>query len=584
MMKPFALALCALSLSVTMTGIGAVTSAAAAPAEADFARYQPAATYDGISSSSLYVPMRDGVRLAVRIDRPTQGGKIVEGRFPVIWHHTLSISQQTSDGAGGRISDFRRVQELVRHGYVVVQVARRGNGQSTGVRRGYHDRNEAQDAFDMTQWLARQPWSTGKVGVYGCSNTGDAALHVMTMRPPALAAVFAGCFSWHKYDAFRRGGIFAQWGTGPTRTVEDDMKLSPVDGDEGKTILREAAEEHLLSTPLFEMWKQLPYRDSWSPLVASRFWAEGSAASYAEQIRLSGVPLYIQGGWRDELRDQAFIAHANVPGSRVVIGPWKHCDSDDFALLEEMHRFFDRHLKGVDTGIDKDAPIHYYTVNAPEGTQWRATAQWPLPQTRMQPLFLNGAVLSPRAARARPVSFAARYDVACPEAGSGSRVQPCHVAGSGASMAGPALAADTEVTGNAIADLWIASDQPDANIFAYLEDVAPDGSVTVVTEGRLKASLRKEATAPWTMPEGVPWHRAYAQDAQPLKPGEAVRLRFDMMPTSYVFRKGHRMQITLTGSDHRERARDIATPPRITLYSDPARPSSVAIPVIPAGR
>src|SRR5690606_1629981 len=111
---------------------------------------------------------------------------------------------------GHGISEF---PNLAHHGYVVVQVARRGLGQSFGVRRGYHDRNEAQDAYEITQWLAEQPWSDGRVGVYGCSNSGDAALHVMSVRPPALKAVFAGCFSWHKYDAFRRGGIFAQWGT-----------------------------------------------------------------------------------------------------------------------------------------------------------------------------------------------------------------------------------------------------------------------------------------------------------------------------------------------------------------------------------
>lgn len=574
-------ALAAALLALTAMASGTAT---AAPTDSSFGHYQPKQDYDGIHSASLYVPMRDGVQLAVRIDRPMKDGKIVQGRFPVIWHHTLSISQLTADGAGGRVSGFRQMQELVRYGYVVVQVARRGNGQSTGVRRGYHDRNEAQDAFDMTGWLAKQDWSNGKVGVYGCSNTGDAAMHVMTMRPPALKAVFAGCFSWNKYDAFRRGGIFAQWGTGPTRTVEDDMKVSPVDGDEKKVILREAAEEHQLSTPLFDMWKQLPYRDSWSSLVASRFWAEGSASSYADQIRLGAVPLYIQGGWRDELRDQAFIAHRNVPGSRVLIGPWAHCNSEDFALLEEMHRFYDRYLKGIDTGIDAQAPIHYFTVNAPKGSEWRATTDWPLKAAKMTPLYFATGKLATAPVRSKPVSFKARYDIACPDAGSGSQVQSCHVAGSGVSMAGAPVAADTEVTGNALADLWISSDQSDANIFAYLEDVAPDGTVRVVTEGRLKASLRKEAQAPWSMPPGVPWHQAYKEDAQPLKAGEPTHLRFDMMPTSWVFQKGHRMQITLTGSDHRERARDMATPPSITLYADAAHPSQVAVPVIPAGQ
>ena len=140
------------------------------------------------------------------------------------------------------------------------------------------------------------------------------------------------------------------------------------------------------------------------------------------------------------------------------------------------------------------------------------------------------------------------------------------------------LTRDQEVTGNAIADLWIASSGTDANIFAYLEDVAPDGSVTVVTEGRLRASLRAEATAPWKMPAGVPWHRAYREDARPLDPGKPVELRFDMLPTSWVFKAGHRIQITVTGSDHRERERDIQPAPAVTIYADANHPSRVTLP------
>lgn len=557
-----------------------VASASAQGPSPEFGAYRPAPEYSETHSSSLYVPMADGVRIAMRIDRPARNGKPVEGKFPVIWHHTLSISQLTQDGAGDRVSDFRRMPELVKQGYIVVQVARRGNGQSFGVRRGYNDRIEAQDAYEINEWLAHQPWSTGKVGIYGCSNTGDAAMHALTMRPPSLAAVFAGCFSWNKYDAFRRGGIFAQWGTGPTRKIEDDIALSPVDGDEDKMLLRQAAEEHLKSTPLFEMWKQLPYRDSWSPLVMSRFWSEGSSASYQGQIRASGVPLYIQGGWRDELRDQGFTAHRNIPGSRVVMGPWKHCDSDEFALLDEMLRFFDTHLKGKDTGLADDAPIHYYTFNAAPGTEWRATTQWPLPGTSTQRWYLAGQRLTTRQVNAKPARFTARYDVNCPDAGTGSRVQPCHVPGSGVSISGAPLDRATQVTGHPVVDLWIRSTGSDANVFAYLEDVAPDGTVQVVTEGRLKASLRNEAQAPWALPADIPWHRAYKEDAAALVPGEAAKLSFDMMPTSWIFRPGHRIQITITGSDHRERARDLETPPAISVLMDRAHPSSIALPVV----
>lgn len=555
-------------------------SVADSPASSTFGHYAPAPQFDEMVSSSQYVTMRDGVRLAVRIDRPARNGLPVEGRFPVIWHHSLSISQQAADGAGDRVSDYRRLPELTRYGYVVVQVARRGNGQSFGAMRGYHDRNEAQDAFEMTQWLARQPWSDGNVGVYGCSNTGDAAMHVLTVRPPALKAVFAGCFSWHKYDAFRRGGIYAQWGTGPSRTIEQDMALSPVDGDEDKTLLAKAAREHQNSTPLFEMWQQLPYRDSWSPLVASRFWGEGSVASYAEQVRLADVPVYIQGGWFDELRDQGIAAHLNIPGSRLVIGPWKHCDNDDFALLQEMHRFFDRYLKGIDTGIADETPIHYFTMNAPGGGEWRSAATWPVAGAQSRLLYFDEAGLTTSPGAAWQQNFRADYSVSCPDAGTGPRVQPCHVAGAGPSFATPVLREATEVTGDPLVEVWVSADAPDANVFVYLEDVAPDGSVRVITEGRQKASLRALQQAPWALPEGVPWQRSFAEDRAELVPGEPVKLTFALMPTSYVFQPGHRIQVTITGADHRERVRDPAEPTAITLLGGPGRESTVTLPVV----
>ena len=578
-------ALSALALSFLAAGAAAQDRAtpppALAPAQAasSFGHYQPPRQFSGQVTNSFYVPMRDGTKLAVLVARPAQDGKPVDGRFPVIWHHSLSATQQEGDGVGPRKGGFGSMPLLTQYGYVVVQVARRGNGQSFGTMRGYHDRNEAQDAYELIEWLAAQPWSDGNVGQYGCSNTGDAAMHALTMRAPHLKAVFAGCFSWNKYDAMRRGGIFAQWGTGPTRSIEQDMAVPPVDGDPGKVMLRAAAEQHQRGVPLFDVWKALPFRDSFSPQLQSPFWAEGSASSYKPQILLGGVPLYIVGGWRDELRDQGLIARMNIPGARMLIGDWLHCQNDGFALAEEAHRFFDRHLKGIDTGIDRDAPIHYFVTGAGE---WRQTSQWPLPQAAQLPFALSAKGLVQGAAGGAPLKqdFAVDYAVSCPEGGSGATVQPCHVPGKGFSLAGKLLAKPVEVTGHGLADVWIAADTPDANLFLMLEDVSPDGSVRVVTEGRLKASLRKLDQAPWALP-GLPWHRAYAEDAQPLEPGVPVRLQFDLLPTSYVFAKGHRIQFTFTGSDHRERARDAAAQPaRITLLSDRAHPSSVSLPIV----
>ncbi len=555
-----------------------------------FGNYQPAKLYTEQAATTFYLPMRDGVRLAVRVVRPAKDGKPVEQRFPVIWHHTLSATQEPNDGTGPRASGYRAIPELTAYGYVVVQVARRGNGQSFGSRRGYHDRVEAYDAYEVTEWLAAQPWSTGVVGIYGCSNTGDAAMHAITVRPPHLKAAFAGCFSWSKYDAMRRGGIFAQWGTGPQRTIEEDMQVAPVDGDSDKKLLRQAAEEHQQSTVLFDMWKAMPYRDSWSSLVASRFWAEGSAGSYADQLRRSGVALYIQGAWFDEFRDQGLVTLLNMPGSKILIGPWKHCENPGFTMAQEIHRFFDYHLKGIDTGIASEPKIHYFTMddssadvmsNTPIAGTWHAVNTWPVSNTSLQRWYPGSnrqlATAAPKGAVRE--EFVVNTAIACPDAGSGSTVQPCHVKDAGLSFAGEALQRNVEVTGSAQVQLQVSADRKDANLFAYLEDVAPDGGIKVITEGRLKASLRALNPSPYQLP--VPtWHRAYREDETLLAPGEAVTLQFEMMPTSYVFRKGHRIQLTITGADHRERARDEQLAgERITLQSAGTQLSYLDLPV-----
>src|SRR4029453_16248210 len=153
--------------------------------------------------------------------------------------------------------------------------------------------------------------------------------------------------------------------------VEEDMRSTPVQGDEAKVLLREAALEHQGAFPLSEMWQSMRYRDSWADATQSRFWYEGSVATYLPQLKQSGVAIYVQGGWRDDLRGQGLIAYSNVKTPKhLVIGPWDHCGNGDFDLLAEMHRFFDQYLKSIDSGLTRQAPIHYYTVNAASEQAW----------------------------------------------------------------------------------------------------------------------------------------------------------------------------------------------------------------------
>lgn len=561
------LALCAL---MTLAAATAVQAAPQKSTPAAFGAYKPAAAYDSSVTEAFYVPMRDGTKIAMRLVRPAIGGKAAPGKFPVIWHATLDIAP----------TGF--LPNLAKQGYVVALVARRGNGASFGVRRGYEDLTESFDHYELIEWLAAQSWSTGKVGMYGCSNTGEAVMHALKMRPPHLAAAFSGCFALDRFDGHVRGAIVANYGTGPQRTVEEDMRANPVDADTGKTMLHQAAEEHLRSTDLFAMMKGMPYRDSWSPLVMSKFWSESSVAEQIDMVRRSGVPLYIQGGWYDDFRAQAFVTLANLPGqARVIIGPWRHCRYGDFDITSEVLRFFDHHLKGLKTGIETDAPIHYFTVGAPAGHEWKAATQWPLPGVKSADLYLTGGRLAAQANPAQPLAFKADYAEQCPPdpQGGGPFTQPCHPKAS-ARFTGETMARDTELTGHPIAVLWIASSREDAHVFAYLEDVAPDGTLTMLSEGRQKASLRKLSQPRWNN-AGLPWRRGYAEDEQLLKAGEPVEVVFDLLPVSFVVKAGHRLQVSVSGSDPRERLRMSGEAPTISVFSDSAHRSKISLPVAP---
>ena len=464
-----------------------------------------------------------------------------------------------------------------------------GAGASFGTRRGYEDLTEAYDGYEVNEWLARQPWSTGAIGMYGCSNTGEAVMHVLTVRPPHLKAAFAGCFSWNRYDGFFRGGILANWGTGPQRSLEEDMTAVPVQGDESRTLLRQAAEEHLGSTFLLDLMKSMPFRDSFSKLVMSRFWAEASPSSYADQILQSGAALYIQAGWRDDFRREGLTAFANLPAGKrwIVIGDWLHCSNAGFDLRDEQLRFFDYWLKGIDTGLTADDPIHYVTVG---GQGWKSAPSWPVAGAAPQAFYLtqgDGLAAAPPKAVSK-ASFVVDDGVACPGVtvtlANTTTVQPCHPAKGAASFALAPLTADTELTGHPVVDLWVSSSGPDANLFAYIEDVAPDGTIKPVTDGRLKASLRKVNPAPWALPPGVPWHRSYAEDAEALPLGQPVEVKFDLLPLSYVFKAGHRIQLTVAGADYRERERKVATPaPAISIHTGAGFASSVVLPLVRPG-
>ena len=141
------------------------------------------------------------------------------------------------------------------------------------------------------------------------------------------------------------------------------------------------------------------------------------------------------------------------------------------------------------------------------------------------------------------------------------------------------LAKDTQVTGHPSALLWIASTGDDADIIARIDDVAPDGTHRYVgVEGKLRASMRATASPPYdTM--GLPWHPFTAESARLLVPGVAVEAPFEFLPTSYIFKAGHRIRLTLQFADARATPK-LAPAPLITLLHHRDAPSRIELPVL----
>jgi len=547
--------------------------------------------YADVVHNSQYLTMRDGTKLAATIYRPAVSGKAVETPYPVIWEGTTSRGRRNSDGTVRLLSSNPKAAEqaplspidIVKFGYVLVQVERRGQGASMGFMRGYHDWTESLDAYDITEWLARQSWSSGKIGVFGCSNTGEAALHAPTAMPPHLKAVFAGCYCWNKFDGFFRGGILANWGTGPqTSPISAGLTAVPVDEDVDGSMLKEAIRQHEKQISLLALWKSIPFRDSWSDLVESRFWIEGSVSTYQNAIERTGVGIYSYGGWNDDFRREAFVAHNNLHNpSKLLIGPWGHCQHQGFDLLTERLRFFDYWLKGIDNGIMEEPPIYYYTVGAPKGSEWRFTWQWPLPSEKSTKYYFQPdgelAASAPMSAEGRD-NYLVNYDVTCPSPVAWR--QTCVLDDKSITYTGRPLTASLELTGHPVLHLWISSTTSNANFFAYLEDIAPDGKVAIITDGRLKGSLRALGTPPYNV-FGLPYHRSHQEDALIFEPDQPAEVVYDCLPMSHVFESGHRIRLTITGADPREKDRvQISPPPTITIHRDAVRSSYIALPVI----
>jgi uncharacterized protein len=599
-------------------GLGACAGGAVDRARGVPGAYERPAEYAGVVRTSRYVVVRDGVRLAVDVLLPRSlpagtrlPALLYQGRY---WRSvSLRGPARLLYDAPARQSQLGPFKAFfVEHGYAWIDVDTRGSGASFGSRLWDYSPEEVQDGADLVDWIVRQPWSDGRVAGVGVSYSGAAAELLLANGHPAVKAATPLFCEFDQYqDILAPGGIpnvawLEAWGE-LTRRLDRGLLPSdswwlrlfvrgvrPVDGDRGRVLLAEALREHRTNFD-FSGLERVVYRDDRPPRDPPRSEAErkaraeadawlaerfgpgfralgtdlASPGAYAAATDASGAPVYAYSGWLDGAYARAAarrFATLHNPANRLLLGPWDHAlhtvsprsprGASRFDHGGELLRFLDQHVRGIPTGLEREPPVHYYTLGA---ERWRAAERWPPPARRVRWFLAAQARLSPDGPGA-PGEDAYTVDF---EAGSGPASRWAALRGRPLGTPYPdraerdrrllvyesdPLGADLEVTGHPLLTLHVASSARDGAFFAYLEDVGPDGRVGYVTEGLLRALDRRYQPADGD-PLGLPRRSFRRADAEPLVPGEVAELTFDLLPTSYVFPAGHRLRLALAGAD-----------------------------------
>lgn len=590
-------------LAHAQTGVAEAPPAAKVSAFGKYSGYS-APVYDGWVRDSRYVTVRDGTRLAIEIFRPARGGKAAEERLPVVWTHNRYRCAFVEEGKLITILGvFEWLQDVLRHGYVVACLDARGSGASFGTFEGMFSLKETQDAYDVTEWLAAQPWSNGNIGMYGRSYLSFTQYMVAGAKPPHLKALFPAVGGADVYELIYRGGIyhgpFIETWSNAVKEMDVDEPAAPVDADKDGALLKAALEQHKANRSAAEIFAALPYRDSVDAATGAMPFRDWTPITYLKEIRDSKVAVYHLAGWFDRyVRDQ-LILFRNLGGAqRVSIGPWTHTQSDRFDFAAEHLRWWDYWLKGVDNEIMREDPVHYYVMGAPEETAWRSARTWPLPRERRTAYWFgpgpSGSAKSandgglgtgaPQAGGAKD-EFTVDYAAAVspnPRWTIERRFPDMSAAeAKGLTYTTPPLPAALEVTGHPVVHLWVASSAPDADVFVYLEEVDKEGKPHYISEGMLRASNRATADPGYDL-MGLPYHRGNQADRADLTPGRPAELVLDLYPTSNLFDAGHRIRVTITGADKTyARTPERTPPPRLTVYREAGRASYVELPVIP---
>jgi uncharacterized protein len=483
----------------------------------------------------LFITLRDGVRLAARLWLPKDA---VENPVPAILEY---IPYRKRDGTRAR--DEPMHGWFAAHGYAAIRVDMRGSGESDGHMADEYLAQELDDACQVIDWLSRQPWCAGRVGMMGKSWGGFNALQTAALRPPALKAIITVCSTDDRYadDIHYMGGALLNdnlwWGE-----IMLAYQARPPDPALVGAAWRDQWLERLRTLPFFSaLWLRHQRRDA--------YWRHGSVC---EDFSAIACPVFAVGGWADAYTNAIprLLEGLNVP-RRGLIGPWAHIYPQDGApgpaigFLQEALRWWDHWLKDDDRGVMTEPVLRAFIEEwSPPGDRAIAPgrfvgeAHWPSDRIERRAFYLNRDGLS----RAPKPGGAIALRSPC---WTGSAVGEWM--GTGVIGQGPAdqrcddglsLVFDSEVLTERLEILGapeilveIASDKPAAQLCVRLCDVAPDGSSRRISYGVLNLT-----------------HRDSHAEPSALTPGAFYSVRVKLNDCGYAFDPGHKVRIALSSA------------------------------------
>jgi putative CocE/NonD family hydrolase len=552
--------------------------------------------YKLIVEKDVAIPLRDGAMLYADVLRPDGGSE----RFPAIMNigpyqkDKLWIPPEDLEEKANPYLAWETANPMwwCPRGYACVRVDARGSGKSPG-RSDPSSYQEAVDFYDAIEWIAKRDWCSGKIGTLGISYHANCQWRVANLQPPSLKAIipWEGRADLYRDQTFH-GGIFAMGflHTWIATNMAHHLMGRP------RTYNPDAFNNNML-------WEWASHS------LDSEFWHMRSA----DWDRIT-VPLMSAGNWTGvglHLRGNTegfMLAASKHKKLRIHSGTHFHPFHSEEGRMDQL-RFFDHWLKGIDTGIMDEPPVKLMirTGGNLKEYKFRHENEWPIARTRWTKMYLKvnatqqshggdpeGEIVPEPVTTESSATYLASPPTHAGTASAAPSVNAGAIGRTGISFQTAPLSEDTEITGPIALKLFVSSTSEDADIFATIRNIGPDGKdvweigqqgfdEVPVTKGWLRASHRKLDPK-----RSLPYRPYHAHDErQWLKPGEVVECDVEIWPTSMVFRKGHRIRLDVQPRDgvgasvYRHYPADYNIGARNTVHTGGNRQSYLLLPVVP---